>query len=125
MSLNQQTQSIQVANTIIGLSAQLLAIYQQIVILDAAWTDNGVANVLNALGTVALNVDGSTGAVDGSANVTHPINPALFPSLSRTLSATQITSLKTILDNVVTYVNGGAVSATASARSILNSASGG
>jgi hypothetical protein len=126
MSVNPQTQSIAIANQLISLAGQFLSIYQQMVILDAAWSDNGVANIINALGTVALNTDGSLGTTpDGTPVVTHPINPTLYPNLIRSLSATQITQLKTILDNIVTYVNGSAVSATASARGILNSASGG
>lgn len=126
MSVNPQTQAIQTANQIIALASTLLGVYQQMVIIDAAWTDNGAANILNALKTVALNADGSAGTSDGvTPNVTHPIDPALFPTLTRSLSANQIASMKTILDNIVTYVNGGAVSATASARAILNSATGG
>jgi len=121
----QQTQAIAVANQLIGLSTALISIYQQMVVLDAAWTDQGTANVLNAMGTVALNTDGSTGTADVTPNVTHPLSPALYSNLSRSLSANQITSLKTILDNIVTYVNGSAVSATASARSILNTTVGG
>src|SRR6266849_2430563 len=122
---NPQTQAIQIANQLTGLSSQLMAIYTQMVILDAAWTDQGIANVLNAMGTVVLNTDGSTGTVDVSPNVTHPLDPAKYPSLTRSLSSNQITSLKTILDNIVTYVNGSAVSATASARAISNTSVGG
>ncbi len=125
MAATQQTQAIAIANQLIGLSSALMSIYTQMVVLDAAWTDQGVANVLNAMGTVALNTDGSNGAVDGTPNVTHPLDPAKYPTLSRSLSANQITSLKTVLDNIVTYVNGSAVSATASARAILNTTVGG
>lgn len=125
MPATQQTQSIQIANQLIGLSSQLMSIYTQMVVLDAAWTDNGTANVLNAMGTVALNTDGSLGAVDGAANTAHPLDPAKYPTLSRSLSSVQITQMKTVLDNIVTYVNGSAVSATASARAILNNSTGG
>lgn len=125
MAVNPQTQAIAVINQLENLAIQLMSIYQQMVVLDAAWVDNSMANTINALGTVALNADGSTGAVDATPNTAHPIDPNKYPSLSRTLSATQITQLKTILDNIVTYVNGSAVSATASARAILNSAFGG
>jgi hypothetical protein len=125
MAVNPQTQAIAVINQLENLAIQLMAIYQQMVVLDAAWVDNSMANTINALGTVVLNADGSTGAADGTPNTAHPIDPNKYPSLSRTLSATQITQLKTILDNIVTYVNGSAVSATASARAILNSAFGG
>jgi hypothetical protein len=121
MAMTPQTQAIGVANQLIGLAAQLLAIYQQMVIIDAAWADGSMANLINALATASLNADGSIGAVDGTPNTAHPITNL---ALQRSMSATQITQLKTVLDNIVTYVNGGAVSATASARGILNSASG-
>jgi hypothetical protein len=123
--VNPQTQAIQTANQLINLSAQLMSIYQQMVVIDAQWTDQGAANIINALGTVVLAVDGSTGAADGTPNVTHPISPTLYPSLTRSLSANQITSLKTTLDSIVTYVNGSAVTAVPTARAILNSAVGG
>jgi hypothetical protein len=123
--LNQQSQAIQVANQLISLSNSLMQIYEALVVLDAAWTDNSLATVINALGTVLLNADGSTGTADVSPVTTHPIDPTKYPTLTRTLSATQITQLKTVLDNIVTYVNGSAVSATATARAILNSAVGG
>jgi hypothetical protein len=121
MAMNPQTQAIGTANQLISLAVQLMAIYQQMVVIDAAWTDNSMANTMNALATAVLNADGSVGAVDGTPNTAHPITNI---SLQRSMSATQITQLKTVLDNIVTYVNGGAVSATASARGILNSASG-
>jgi hypothetical protein len=125
MAVNPQTQAIAVINQLENLAIALMSIFQQMVVLDAAWVDNSMANTINALGTVVPNADGSTGGIDATPNTAHPINPLLYPSLSRTLSATQITQLKTILDNIVTYVNGSAVSATPSARAILNSAFGG
>ena len=122
---NPQTQAIQIANTLFNLSSQLMAVYTQMVVLDQQWIDQGSANVINALGTVAINVDGSTGAADATPNVAHPVDPGKYPSIQRSLSANQIASIKTVLDNIVTYVNGSAVTATPSARGILNSAVGG
>jgi hypothetical protein len=125
VAATQQSQAIQIANQLISLSQTLMSIYQGMVVLDAAWSDDGTATVIAALGTVALNADGSLGAADGAPNVAHPINPALFPVLTRALSSNQITQLKTILDAVVTLVNGSAVSAQTGARGILNAAVGG
>lgn len=121
----QQSQAIQVANSLFGLAAQLMSIYTQMVALDAAWSDNGLAAVIAAMGTVTLNADGSLGTVDSTPNVAHPLNPATYPTLQRALSSNQIAQIKTVLDNVVTYVNGSAVSATSGARAILNSSVGG
>jgi hypothetical protein len=124
MAATQQTQAIAVANQLISLSATLIGLYQQMVILDAAWTDNSVANVLAAMKTVALGADGAPGAADGAPNVGHPIDPALYPALQRSLSSTQLGQLKSILDGVVAYVGGSAVSTQAAARPILNAAVG-
>lgn len=120
-----QTQSIQVANGLISASQQLMNLYQQMVTLDAQWTDDGVATILAAMATTAINTDGSTGAADGSPNVAHPLNTTTYPTLSRAISSTQLGQLKTILDGVVTYVNGTAVTTQAGARAILNVAVGG
>ncbi len=121
----EQTQAIQNANAIISLAGQLLTLSQQITSASNAWTDDSTANVLNAMGTVTLNADGTLGAADGSPNVAHPLNLALYPALSRALSANQIAALLTILNNIPTYVAGSAVSATAGVRGILDQAVGG
>ena len=119
------TQAIQTANNLMNLAQQLLIIYQQMVIIDAAWTDDTVATTIAAMGTVAVNADGTLGAADGTPNVAHPINLALYPSLSRAVSSNQIGQAKTIMDGIVAYVSGQAVSQQAGARAILNAVNGG
>jgi hypothetical protein len=116
-----QNQAINVANNIIGLAAQLKAVYDAYKVVSAQWTDVAVANTLNAQATALANTDGSLGAADGTPNVAHPIATV---GLSRALSANQVTSMKTVLDGFVTYVEGGAVSANPGARAILSSAAG-
>lgn len=125
MATTPQTQAIQIANSLISFAQQLMTISQGMAVLDAAWTDDNAANVLAAMGTVVTNTDGSLGAADGAANPAHALNPALYPALSRAISSTQIAQLKTILDGVVNYVGGSAVTTQASARPILNVAVGG
>lgn len=125
MAVTKQSQAIQTANGLIAAANQLMSLYQQMTILDAAWTDDGVANVIAAMGTVALNTDGSLGTADGAPNVANPLNPVTYPALARAISSNQIGQLKTILDAVVAYINGSAVSTQASARPILNAAIGG
>jgi hypothetical protein len=125
MASTPQSQAIQTANLIMSLSAQVLSIYQQLVTLDAFWTDNAAATFLAALSTTALNADGSPGVADGSPNTSHPINLTANPSLSRAVSFTQISQAKTILDGIVSYVGGQAVATQASARPILNAVTGG
>jgi len=126
MVASPQTQAIQAANSLIAVSQQLIQLYQTMVALDAAWTDQAVATTLAAMGTVALNSDGTSGSADGSPNTAHPLDPTKYPALSHLLSSTQIGQLKTILDNgIVNYVGGQAVSTQAGARAILNAAVGG
>jgi hypothetical protein len=102
-----------------------MATYQQIVALDAAWTDTTSATVIAAMGTAVQNADGSLGAPDGTPNAAHPINPLLYPVLSQAVSSTQLAQAKTILDGVRSYVEGQAVSTQAGARAILNAVIGG
>ena len=121
MAATPQTQAIQVANQLINLAQELISIYQAMVVLDAAWTDQGVPTTLANMATDTLNLDGSVGAVDGSPNTAHPINPGL----TRAISSNQIGQIKTIMDGVVSYVGGAVVTQQPGARSILNAAVGG
>ena len=125
MASTQNSQAVQIANQIISLSQQLLAIYQQMVILDAAWTDDSAATVIAAMATTALNADGTAGAADGTPNVAHPINLSTYPTLSRMVSSNQIAQAKTIMDGIVNYVGGQAVTTQVGARAILNAVTGG
>jgi hypothetical protein len=122
MASTPQTQAVQVANGLIGAAQQFMSIYAQLVTLQQQWTDNAVATTLSLMATAALNSDGSLGAADGSPNVAHPMTNV---GLSRAISSTQVTQIKTILDGFVTYINGSAVTTQASARPILNVAVGG
>jgi hypothetical protein len=121
----QQSQAIQVANNLISAAQQLMQLYQLMTTIDAQWTDQGTATVIAAMGTIAQNADGSLGTTDSTPNVAHPLNPTTYPTLSRALSSNQIAQLKTILDGVVSYVGGTAVTTQAGARAILNAAVGG
>ena|SRR5258708_904174 len=125
MSITPNSQAIQVANQLMSLSQQLLSVYQQMVTLDAAWTDDAVATTVAALTTTALNADGTPGAADGAPNVAHPISLTTYPGLSRAVSSNQIGQAKTIMDGIVAYVGGQAVTTQAGARAILNAVTGG
>ena len=125
MAATPQTQALQTINELASLGQQLLTIYQRMVVIDAAWTDDGMATIIAALKTAALAADGSIGAVDGAPNVAHPISPVDYPALSRALSSNQVAQIKTILDGIVAYVGGSAVTTAPSARGILNFTTGG
>jgi hypothetical protein len=122
MAATPQTQAIQVADQLISLSQDLMGVYQAMLQLDAAWTDQGVAATLAAMATSALNADGTIGTIDGTPVSSHPINAT---GMSRAISSTQLGQLKTILDGIVSYVGGSAVSTQVGARAILNVAVGG
>ena len=125
MPATQNSQVIQDANALLSLCQQFMALYQNMVAFDAVWTDHGAATALAAMGTTALNADGTIGAVDSTPNTAHPINITLYPGFTRAVSSTQIAQAKTIMDGVVAYVNGQAVSTQVGARAILNSVIGG
>lgn len=125
MAATPQSQAIQTANQLMAMSQQLLQIYQQMVVLDGVWTDDNVATTIAAMTTTTLNADGSPGAADGSPNSAHPISTTVYPTVSRAVSSTQLAQAKTIMDGIVNYVGGQAVSTQAGARAILNSVTGG
>jgi hypothetical protein len=125
VAITPQQQAIVVANGLTSAAQELIGLFKALATLDQQWTDWGAANILAAMGTVAVNTDGSLGTADATPNTSHPLNPTTYPSLVSTLSSTQIGQLKTILDGVETYVSGGAVTQQAGARAILNAASGG
>lgn len=121
----EQSQAIGVANGIIAAAQQLQAFYTSMTTLNQQWTDDAVANTLNALATAAQNTDGSLGTADTTPNTAHPIDTRVVTTLSRAISANEIASLLTIMQNVLTYVNGSAVSATSGVRALLNNVTGG
>jgi hypothetical protein len=125
MAATQQSQAIQIANNLCAIDSLLMSVYQQMVALDAAWTDTGAATVIAAMATAPLLADGSLGTADVTPNVAHPIDTRIFPTVQHTLSSNQIGQIKTILDGIVTYVNGLAVTTQPGARQILNSGIGG
>jgi len=116
-----QSQAIYVANKLLSMAAQVMDLHNDIRELDLQWTDDNVANTLSNLHTVPVNLDGSLGTVnDGIIDPTHPINPTVYPTLSRPVSATQLGQVKTILDGLFAYIEGQAVATQVGAHAILN-----
>lgn len=127
MPATPQSATIQLANLLESEAQAIIGLYNSHKIVQAQWTDQGIANQLNALATAALNVDGSFGTADGTPNVAHPIDTrvAVNSALGKSLSANQLTQIKTLMDAIVSLVDGNAVSAQTGAHSILNQAVGG
>jgi hypothetical protein len=125
MAATPQTQAIQNANTIVSLSQQLFNLSAAITQANQAWQNNGSGGILAAMGTVALNADGSLGTADVVPVISHPLNPATYPGLARALSSNQYASLLTIINNIPTYVGGTQVNATSGVPGTLSTAVGG
>lgn len=125
MSANQQSQAIADANAIMGLAVQLVGLYNAITSANQAWNDHSALTVLQAMGTVAQNADGSLGTADGSPNAIHPLDTTKYPTLQRAILSSDLGSILTQLNAVVSFINGSAIGPTAGVRSVLNKASGG
>ena len=116
--------AVGVANEIMSISAELIMLYNRIKVVDKAWNDDNVANYLAAMTTAVLNSDGTQGNSDATPNAAHPILYGLY-NLSRPVTATQITQMKSGCDDVAAYIDGSAVSANPGAHAILDVAVGG
>ncbi len=72
--------------------------------LIARVTNQELASLWVALGTCALNPDGSLGAADVSPDNTHPINPVTAPGLNHVVTANQYALAQTALSNVLAEI---------------------
>lgn len=125
MPATQQSQAIANANTVLSLSQQLLTLYNAIIAANNAWNDDASLTVLQNMGTVALNADGTLGTADGTPNNAHPLNIGTYTALSRAVSVNSLASALTQLNAVVAFVNGSQAGPTAGVRSVLNQVTGG
>jgi len=121
-----QSQAIYVANSYLALAEQLMTMHDQLTELALQWTDDNVVNTLAQLHTVSIQLDGSLATIGDSSPIqTNPINPQVYQTLTRPVSTLQITQIKTVLDGIVSYVNGSAVTTQPGAHAILNAVIGG
>ena len=125
MAATKQTQVLQLANTINALAPQVLALADQINQLSAQWTALNGQGVLDALGTVAQNSDGSLGAADATPTTGHPINPALFPTLARATSSYNYGATLSLLQQLAVLIGGGAAAQQSGAVDLLAQMTGG
>ncbi len=122
---NQQTQAIANANQVIALAQQLVGLYNSINQLNNSWNDDLSLTTLQNMATCAQNPDGTLGAADASPVSSHPINTNTYTTLSRPISANSLASILTQLNNINSFINGNALSATPGVRSVLDSVVGG
>lgn len=125
-SQSPQSIAIQTANAYLDIVDQILTIYSELRDLNAIAVDNNVAAVLGKMQTVAVNPDGSLATVEDAQIITaNPISPRLYPTFNRPVSLTQLAQAKTILDGLIEYVEGRAVTTQIGARAILHAVHGG
>jgi hypothetical protein len=120
-----QSQAIHVANSMLGVAAQIMNIYDQINLLDQQWNDQQVAATLDTFATVSTTADGGVGDSDPAPVSGNMIDLAIYTGLSRSVSALEINQIKGALDDLRHYIDGLVVPANPGARSILNTATGG
>jgi hypothetical protein len=120
-----QSQAIHVANSLLGLAQQIMSIYDQIGLVHEQWTDQGVANTLATFSTVDVTTDGGIGAPDPAPVNGHAIDTSIYTGLSRSVSALEITQIKSTLDDLKGYIDGQDLGPNPGARAILNAATGG
>ena len=126
MAATPQSQAIECTNGLINAAHITLQLFNTLLVLQANWTDDQVANYMAQLKTHPLALDGTLITnPDATPNPANPIDPVEYPPLSRAISSNQVEQLKTTLDAIVDYINGKAVAANPGARAILNAAVGG
>ena len=104
MPATKQTQTITVANQIIGMGAQLLDIYNAYTSLRHTYDDVGMTDILHAQQTAPLGADGTLGTPDADPVTT---NPMTDPNLRKSLSSFEVISLLDFLSNFQTLVQTG------------------
>lgn len=120
-----QSQAIHVANSLLGIAAQIMNIYDQIGLLGEQWTDQNVAATLATFSTVGETADGGVGAPDPTPVGDHMIDLGIYPGLTRAVSSLEITQIKSTIDDIKAYIDGADLGANPGARAILNVATGG
>ena len=114
------TQALSVVNMLTNNAQAIMGVVNNMDLIDQLWVDQTTATYVSKMSTVTINADGTLGPQDQTPVSTNPI-----VTLAHPLSSLQINQIKSILDAIVSLVNGNAVSAQGGARAILNAAVGG
>lgn len=127
MAATLNSQTVQMANDIMGLISQLGALKSQIDSLVAQWAQLNGATQMAAMATCALNADGSLGAADASPSTAtgHVIDTRVVTSLGRATSAYNVGLAENLLSAVSSLLSGNAVAAQSGFPSILAQLTGG
>lgn len=117
----QQDQAAAVVNEMISIAATLYGIKGRIDAASSAWTNLGVANMINAFPTAPRLTSGGLGTADVSSTVANPIDTriAVGNLLTMAISPNNLASLLTVLQGLSTGIGGGAVSANGAAVQLI------
>ena len=119
------SETIAVANGYVAAAQDIMALYGTLKELAARASDNSVATYLAQMQTVAVVTDGSLALTpDQAPTPAHPIDTTKYTTLSRPVSMNQLIQVKTVMDAIVSFIEGQAVSANPGARAILHAAIG-
>ena len=128
MATNLQSplsETIAVANGYVAAAQDIMSLYATLKDLAARASDNSVATYLAQMQTVAIKNDGSLSTTpDQAPTQTNPIDTLIYPTLSRPISMQQLIQVKTVMDAIVSYIEGSAPAASPGARAILHAAIG-
>jgi len=118
MAATKQTQTIAIANELIGLAGQLQSILFTASNLSQRYGNQGVQVVLNNLPTAVYNADGTLGTADVTPVNTNPIDTRIITGLNRACTPQQLIAVKTIMNDFITFMTNATTAASAQDRTI-------
>ena len=113
------TQAIAIANQEIDIAQQLVAIMAIIDHAASQFVQLTLGTTFGAMGTLTVRPDGTIGDPDTTPNPDHPLDPGLYPEITRLVTANDIGSLNTLLQEVSKMLKGQPVSQQGQAPQLL------
>lgn len=114
MAQVQSDLAVSYANQVMSLIQQLRGMRQVIAELVTVNANNPLGNLWNVLRTTALAADGQLGTADGTVVAANPIDPRVYPAISRTASQTALNNALQILVDFNSFCAGSSLGANAS-----------
>jgi hypothetical protein len=105
------SQAIELANALVDIAQRL--------VYAAQYIELTLGTTFEAMGTIGTNADGSLGEDDATPNPAHPISPRLYVEIGRLISANDIGSLMTLLQEVSKLLKGQPVAQQGQAPQLL------
>lgn len=104
--------AVQYANQLIGLAQQLKNVRAAVAEIVTVNSVTPLGNLFTVLNTTALASDGTLGTADaaGSPNSGHPIDPRVYPALSRAVKSGDLTNALQLVVDFSSFMAGSAIS---------------